>query len=1008
MLDEQIVALAKAIRQHETGNRTVAGQTGELSSRYQFLPSTWQAEAKRILGNANAPLTLENENKVAYTRMKEWKDKGYNPGQIASMWNSGNPDMYAKGEGGVGKSSANPNITFNVPKYVNEVYSLYNQYKPAPYQEPEYKQLDKQNAEIFKPTFQEKQVLPQFSADTEQNKSFISSTAKTIGNIPGSLWNFGKGILEFLNPLNTKKAVEQLGSDIVTNMEESKQGLATPNFIDVLKEVPQAAKQTLLPKIVQDWWDVGASAFKGGISGQNEELDKALAEVYRTSVNDPMNIAPVILVASGVAKKVGLGRQFDTAITKTAKPIIDTFKKTGEGIKSTIGKSAGFVASQTTGLNPETIKQVILKPESFTSAEMAKMERGTLADRVKTSLDARIKDLSETGKGYNEIRQGSAIVEVNPTKIAEVFDKYGIKFDNTGKIIRDVETPPLKPGDITAFEDFQRIFGDETYLSSNAFLNARTTLSEMAKYDSTKTGLSEVVSRDLRKVYDEIGKTQLPRLKALDEKYAPEVKELKQLKKDYLKPDGTLKDGAMNKIANLTGKGKDLILARLEKLTPGITEDIKVLKAVEDIQLSGGQKVGTYVRAGLTGGLLATGNPLIAIAQLLLSQPAIVIPLLRAFGKARGIKVSIINSIIDKLKRGVSLTVGEQGILNQSIDDVVKKIGKSDAGLSIKDITKDPLAQEATKNAQKIAIKNRLGMVDKLTGLFPNAKISSGIKGYRGEGAKESLKNKVIAHSGKVDELFDILGTRVIAKEKELPKILDTIRENFKVEGVQPPEQYKALGTWPYDGFNIKVKLADGSNAEIQLHTPESMAVIDLTHLFWKKWQYIKEEKMTLEQKAEYNSDRQKAFEFAGDIKIKLTDKNLSDIKNNLIKNNGITYDLLKKQNLADSETYAVSLYPERTAHPTEITDKFLIDYISQNRDLFSQKGNNLGGYFDTNTGQWDIDVTYITSDFKKGIELGKKYNQKSIWDLKNAKPIDTGGTGENIGQFGDIYKRIY
>lgn len=129
MLDQDVVNLAKAIRQHETGNRPIAGATGETASRYQFLPSTWKSDATRILGDANAPINLENENKVAYTKIKEWKDKGYNPGQIASMWNSGNPDMYAKGNKGVGQSSANSNVTFNVPKYVQGVYSNYQKLK---------------------------------------------------------------------------------------------------------------------------------------------------------------------------------------------------------------------------------------------------------------------------------------------------------------------------------------------------------------------------------------------------------------------------------------------------------------------------------------------------------------------------------------------------------------------------------------------------------------------------------------------------------------------------------------------------------------------------------------------------------------------------------------------------------------------------------------------------------------------------------------------------------------
>lgn len=679
MLDEQIVALAKAIRQHETGNRPISGATGELASRYQYLPATWKATAEKYLGDANAPLTLENENKATYLKLLDWKKAGYNPGQIASMWNSGSPDMYAKGNKGVGISSANPNVSFDVPKYVESVYKLYQQYKPAPFQEPEYKELDIQSEERFKPTF---------PADTEQKTEYISSLTKTLGNIPSSLLNFGKGLIEFLNPVNTVKSFKELGKTIGETIEGKKLGEPTPSFTDFLNEIPGAAKETLLPKIVQDWWDVGEAAFKGGISGQNEELDKALEEVYRTSVNDPANITPVILIASGVAKKVGLEKQFDSAITKTAKPVIDAFKKTREKISGITTKSTEFITSQATGLNPETISEIILKPKNFTKSEMAKLNRPALAERVKIALDNRIKDLSETGKGYNEIRKSSAIVEIKPINIKAVFDKYGIKFDKSGKIIRDVETPPLKPGDIVAFEDFQRIYGNEQYLSSNAFLNARTTLSEMAKYDATKTKLPQKVAKDLRIVYDNTGKKQLPGLKKLDNTYSSELKEIKQLKKDYLNKDGSLKDSAINKVANLTGKGKDIVLGRLEKLIPNISEDIRILKAVEDIQTTGGQKLGTYVRAGVTGGLLVSGNPLFAVAQLLLSQPSVIVPLLRAFGKAKGIKTSVINTIIDKIKTGVALTAGEKGILNQSIDDVVKRINDIKPGLTIKETAK--------------------------------------------------------------------------------------------------------------------------------------------------------------------------------------------------------------------------------------------------------------------------------------------------------------------------------
>ena len=91
-LDADVVLLAKAIRQHESGNRAVLpGEGAEVggASRYQYTHGTWKEVAKKYLKDANAPMTLENENRATYLRILDWKKKGYNPAQIASMWNAG-------------------------------------------------------------------------------------------------------------------------------------------------------------------------------------------------------------------------------------------------------------------------------------------------------------------------------------------------------------------------------------------------------------------------------------------------------------------------------------------------------------------------------------------------------------------------------------------------------------------------------------------------------------------------------------------------------------------------------------------------------------------------------------------------------------------------------------------------------------------------------------------------------------------------------------------------------
>jgi hypothetical protein len=94
-LDPQAVNMAKAIRQTESGgNFTATGKSGEYGA-YQYTEPTWQKDSAAV--GVNVPLksaTPEQQNEVAYKTIKGLKDKGYNPGQIASIWNSGKPDAY--------------------------------------------------------------------------------------------------------------------------------------------------------------------------------------------------------------------------------------------------------------------------------------------------------------------------------------------------------------------------------------------------------------------------------------------------------------------------------------------------------------------------------------------------------------------------------------------------------------------------------------------------------------------------------------------------------------------------------------------------------------------------------------------------------------------------------------------------------------------------------------------------------------------------------------------------
>ena len=127
-LDNSVVNLIKAISKVESGgNINAVGASGEGGS-YQFLPSTWNESAKKY--GINVPLeqaTAGQQNAVAYNIVKEWKDKGYNVTQIASMWNagSGRPNAFKENWRGVNDKG----VAYDTPAYVAKVAQEYVNFK---------------------------------------------------------------------------------------------------------------------------------------------------------------------------------------------------------------------------------------------------------------------------------------------------------------------------------------------------------------------------------------------------------------------------------------------------------------------------------------------------------------------------------------------------------------------------------------------------------------------------------------------------------------------------------------------------------------------------------------------------------------------------------------------------------------------------------------------------------------------------------------------------------------
>lgn len=123
-IDPTIKNLVSAIGRAETGdsspdayNRT--GKSGEFG-RYQFMPDSYKKWSSE-LGIDSNDRSISAQNKIAYNKVKQWKEQGLTPAQIASKWNSGDENAYKTGHKGVNSQG----VEYDTPAYTLKVSNYY-------------------------------------------------------------------------------------------------------------------------------------------------------------------------------------------------------------------------------------------------------------------------------------------------------------------------------------------------------------------------------------------------------------------------------------------------------------------------------------------------------------------------------------------------------------------------------------------------------------------------------------------------------------------------------------------------------------------------------------------------------------------------------------------------------------------------------------------------------------------------------------------------------------------
>lgn len=333
-VDPKIKSLVQAIGSAETGLKSTPqtyqqkGASGEFG-RYQFMPETYKTYAQKYLGDSNAAPTVENQNRIAYSFVKEKKDAGYNPAQIASMWNSGEgePDAY-KGTFKTGTPSKGTNslgVQYDVPGYAMRVSNYYRQFSGSQQQAP----TDLQTAQ--------NQVQTGVTQEHGDNKpGYFSRVGSDITGLPGELRDTAKaGADEIQQGIEASRNGEDLKAIGKVALGIGRSGIGSA--WDVLKTIFSPISEAVAPVIqhtvdtISDIPSVQESAMHGANAKILALKDKAdaiaakhpeVAQLFSDTYNLATTLAAETKGAPAAKSAVSdLGNVISDATKDAIKPI---------------------------------------------------------------------------------------------------------------------------------------------------------------------------------------------------------------------------------------------------------------------------------------------------------------------------------------------------------------------------------------------------------------------------------------------------------------------------------------------------------------------------------------------------------------------------------------------------------------------------------------------------------------------------------------------------------------
>lgn len=300
-LDQDVVRLAQAIREVESGGDYAARGKSREFGAYQYTPDTWNARASKYLGRS-VPLeqaSKEEQNEVQYKWMKEKKDAGYNIGQIASMHNAGEGRPNAYQEGMTGTNSYG--VQYDVPGYAKKVAEAYQAkkaqggYNPTPFSSGSVGLLNTSGISLG-PEEKKEGIVDKLSGrvrdigDTFNQPNLARGLLRSAGAVAGGIGDVVSSTLSAVTPDFIEKPVTEAVGNTVAAIPGVKQAAEAYSKLDpeIQKDLGAIGNiATVVPALKGAGMAVsGAKGLvKGGMQGAAEKaIMKELTDVAERTV----------------------------------------------------------------------------------------------------------------------------------------------------------------------------------------------------------------------------------------------------------------------------------------------------------------------------------------------------------------------------------------------------------------------------------------------------------------------------------------------------------------------------------------------------------------------------------------------------------------------------------------------------------------------------------------------------------------------------------------------------